>query len=172
MLSYVRSIVKFDWVIRDAYLKSLNAIVKYSEGKIGLSELYRLHSYIIRKLNEDFKHFIAVCEFTLILQKRKIQFHIVDPILSLNRDVDVIITKPKLILVEVKPGPPPWRGLNRRELEEYIERDLNCIYVWREDRRWLYTSLFNLEWHEEKVAPTQAYSLNELLDTLTPLQWR
>ena len=161
----MRRNIYFDWSIRDLIIRSI--IHLHNQG-YSKQQLDYFINYLIHKIKEDYNHTIAVLEVARMFERLGCTVILTE---LRNKLADLIVATPhyQLLLIEIKPTPPPWGGLNNREKQQYELITQPIYYVWKENNGWYYTVLENIETRNGKLYVKKKYPLKKLLELLSLL---
>lgn len=155
----IRASIFADWSIRDLVLRTVIHLFNKGYSKQVIDGFIE---YLIRKIREDYNHITAVLYVASLFRRQGC--HVILTELR-NKLVDLVVISPtRIFLIEVKPSPPPWGGLNRDELEEYKHIPYSIYYVWRDSRGWWYTIPDNIEVRGKQLHVKARYPLQRLVE--------
>jgi len=158
-LQNIRSAVYFDWGIRDLVIR---AVIHLFNKGFNKQRIDAFIEYLIRKIREDYNHVTAVLYVASLFRRQGCQVILTE---LQNKLIDLVVVSPtRIFLVEVKPTPPPWCGLNRDELEEYRHIPYSVYYVWKESSGWCYTIVDNIEVKGNCLYVKAKYPLQRLIE--------
>ena len=141
-----RENTKIDWAIRDLVIK---ASINILEATDSPNEVHKFISYIVRKIYEDKEHVLATWELKKLFEKAGAIVTVGD-VRSKLGDL-LVFGVGRFYVVEVKPTPPPWGGMNPAEYHLYHNILMNTVvYCWREDGRWYWCPLEKVKFNPEK----------------------
>lgn len=152
-----RNNVKADWFIRDLYLKFL---LKNKD-----EDLDELHSYMMKKLNEDFIHTKNCIAIERVLERIGLKFYAPN---QFENHLDfIVMTRLYNVGLEVKGKTPPWGGANLDEYKEYSKLFSEIYYVWKEQGQFFACNIGDLKIENGKfVVPTKKIALQDLLNEI------